>query len=84
MIRKLKIIVAERSSVVRPPRSKVRVEVPHPSEKYMKSFGEHGVRRSVREISHLCSKTYNCGREKLLGQHPLCEQAIDSTPVSKS
>ena len=26
----------------------------------------------------------NSGREKLLGQHPLCEQAIDSTPVSKS
>ena len=58
MIRKFEIIVAERSSVVRPPRSKVRVEVPHPSEKYMKSFGEHGVRRSVREISHLCLKTH--------------------------
>ena len=26
----------------------------------------------------------NCGREKLLGRRPLCEQAIDSTPVSKS
>ena len=26
----------------------------------------------------------NSGREKLLGQHPLCEQAIDNTPVSKS
>ena len=26
----------------------------------------------------------SCGREKLLGQHPLCEQAIDSTPVSKN
>lgn len=26
----------------------------------------------------------NCGREKLLGQHPLCEQAIDSTPSAKT
>ena len=26
----------------------------------------------------------NSDREKLLGQHPLCEQAIDSTPVSKN
>ena len=26
----------------------------------------------------------NSGREKLLGQRPLCEQAIDSTPVSKN
>ena len=34
-------------------------------------------------------KDYNkigniCGREKLLGQHPLCEQAIDSTPSAKT
>ena len=84
MIIKLKIIVAERSSVVRPRGRKYELKYSHPSEKYMKSFGEHGVRRSVRENSHLCSKTYNSGREKLLGRRPLCEQAIDSTPVSKS
>ena len=42
--------MVERSSVVRPPpRSKVRVEVPHPSEKYMKSFGEH-------EVATLCER----------------------------
>lgn len=50
--------MTERSSVVNTPGTRVRVEVPHPSEKYMKSFGEHGVRRSVREISHLCLKTH--------------------------
>lgn len=44
---KLTIIVAERSSVVNTLGIRVRLEVPHPSEKNMKNSGIHGVCHSA-------------------------------------
>ena len=38
----------------------------------------------IIKIKQLVKIIDNCGREKLLGQHPLCEQAIDSTPSAKA
>ena len=85
MIRKLKIIVAERSSVVRPQRLKVRVEVPPPFRKIHEKFCRTRVRRSVREISHLCSQKHIIVAERSYWDNtPYANKRLTVPPSAKA